>query len=197
MKANRFIQSLEKPESLLPITHLRQELLGERLNLAHEADQEKVSQQLQSLFKDDDDVEVKITDELPAKTVAYVVAECRALVLAPEMSGETWRAVKDFLVSELTQLRSLKEELDAGQRKLGMVQERLREAISPADGVVSKERIMAISMMEAESLYVCERLTQRVQAVIDQFVVLIIKFLEPGDERDERELRLRAAFAAV
>jgi len=157
---------------------------------------EEISKEILSHFSQENDLKPVLSDEISLKKVQFVVEEVAMIIGGSRVSAAHWRAVANFLSKELVDFREMKQEFLKAERKLVLVRQRLNEATHPADGVVSKTKIMACSMLFGETEMRRDHLHARISMIIHELTRRILGCIASDFDRDELEIRLRGVLGS-
>lgn len=156
----------------------------------------EISREVLSRFSNDCDLKPRLSDEMTRDQVQFIVDEVAMIIGGSRVTTAHWNAVANFLREELEEFREMKEDFVKAERKLVLVSQRLNEATHPADGVVSKTKIMACAMVYGETEMRRDNLHGRISMIINELSKRIMACIESELNRDELEIRLRGVLGS-
>lgn len=156
----------------------------------------EISKEILSRFSNDYDLKPRLSEEMARDLVEFVVDEVAMIIGGSRVTAAHWEAVANFLREELADFREMKEDFVKAERKLVLVSQRLNEATHPADGNVSKTKIMACAMVFGETEMRRDNLHARISMIINELTRRIMGCIESDLDRDELEIRLRGVLGS-
>lgn len=190
MKPERLKQTSQSDENSQANLIVRSYLLEEEKRGEASKTGVEISQEVLDHFLVDQDLVPKLGDEMSREQARYIVDECAMILGGNRVTLAHWTAVANFLTDELEEFREMKEDHAKAERKLGLVSQRLNEAIHPADGGVCKTRIMACAMIFGETEMRRDNLKARTLMVIHELTKRIMASLGSRSDSEEIEIRL-------
>jgi len=197
MKSQRLSQNSNQVDQLVAELAQRSVFDPGKTNFPIKNTAAELREAFSGCFSKGEDENLSLKDEFSAKTIEFVVTECRQFLRSMAGDPGCWQKMGKFLANELWELSRLKEDLAEAEKQVGMVRVKLEEASVASEGGVNQKRVMACAMVMAEKEMRRDHLQNRVSMVIDQFVWRILAGTqdEPGGEI--LESRLRGVFGAL
>lgn len=197
MKSKRLPQNSHETNQSLAEFAVRGGFSLEQASLNQQDKVSNISEVLANCFDEGEEEVLSLKHEFSAKTISFVISNCRRLLQEASKDPGCWSAVRTFLEDELWKFSRIKEELAEAQRKSEMVRWKLDEIARPKDGQVSQKRVLACAMLLAETEMRREHLQDRVSMIIDQFVMKILAGTQSAPGGNILELRLRGVFGSL